>query len=242
MLAVTDEAIVLALHDYAETDLVCTFFTLDHGKIRGIAKGGRRSRKRFGGALELFARLRLTFRPKDGLARLEEAEPISVFPSIRGDLDKIAFAGYACELTDLFLPEGLRNPRFHRLLTAYLDRLESSPCELLDRRFFEMNLLNVLGYCPPLTECPSCGGDPSVHGARFSGPDLLCAPCGGSGPAVSPGTVKLLRRSLATGRFGAVEFPPRELREAGEVLDSLVASHAGKEIRSLRFLREIALA
>jgi DNA repair protein RecO (recombination protein O) len=49
------EAIVLRRFDYGESDWIVTFYTSDFGKIRGIAKGARRSQKRFANTLELFS-------------------------------------------------------------------------------------------------------------------------------------------------------------------------------------------
>ncbi len=145
MLSCRCEAIVLGMMDYREADKIVTLFTLEQGKIKGMARGAKRSVRRFGGALELFARLKLEIGIKEGLAQLHTADIVSVFPRIREDLAKIGHAGYACELTDALLPEGACNPRLFRLLTSYLEYLERFPAASSDRRFFELNLLNVLG-------------------------------------------------------------------------------------------------
>jgi len=236
------EAVVLKVTDYREADIIATLFTREHGKLRAIAPNGRKSRKRFGGALDIFARLTILIRLREGLSRIEEAAVISLSSHIREEMTKVAFAGYACELTDALLPDGMPNHRYYRLLCSWLEHLDTAPPSPADRRFFEINTLNILGYRPELGCCPVCGGPfdgttpltfhPSSHA-------LTCRGCAGAGTFVTPTVVPLLRACLATGRFGAVPFPPKELADAGTVLDNLIAAHAGRDLKSLRFMREI---
>ena len=235
------EAIVLWVADYGEADRLVTLFTLEHGKLKGLAKGAKRSLRRFGGILEPFARLTVQIAVKSGLSRLIGADAATIFPRIREDLLKIGYAGYACEATDLLLPEGLPNPRLFRLLAAYLEHLDQAPPSPSDRRFFEVNLLNILGYRPALGQCASCGINlaalPTRHAGAAGG--LLCNRCGRGNRAVSAGTVNLLEASLSTGRFGAVNFSPVELVEAGSILDPAIASHVSRPFKALAFLREM---
>lgn len=236
------EAILLGGTDYREADRIVTLFTLEHGKLKGVARGAKRSARRFGGVLEPFARLTVQLALTGGLVRIDGADAATIHPRIREDLLKIGYAGYACEAADLLLPEGLPNPRLFRLLCAYLERLDAAPPSASDRRFFEANLLNVLGYRPSLVSCASCGADlASAPAGRHAGPSggLLCGRCGRGGRAVSPGTIKLIETSLRSGRFGAVIFSPAELAEAGSILDPAIAGHVSHPLKSLAFLREI---
>lgn len=235
------EAVVLGVMNYREADRIVTLFTLEHGKIRGVARGAKRSIRRFGGALEPFARLAVQLALTGGLARIDGADVATIHPRIREDLLKISYAGYACEAADLLLPEGLPNPRLFRLLAAYLDYLDTAPAEPSDRRFFEVNLLNVLGYRPDLDACASCSADLAAAPGCHAGPSggLLCGRCGHGGRTVSALTIGLLRAALRTGRFGALLFTPDQLLEAGSILDPPLASHAGRPFKSLDFLREM---
>jgi DNA repair protein RecO (recombination protein O) len=236
------EAVVLKVTDYREADIIATLFTREHGKLRGIAPNARKSRKRFGGALDIFARLTLLIRLREGLSRIEEAAVISLSSHIREEMTKVAFAGYACELTDSLLPDGMPNHRYYRLLCAWLERLDTAPLSPADRRFFEINTLNILGYRPELDCCPVCGspfdGTSSLtfHPAAHT---LTCHGCAGAGSFVTPTVAPLLRACLATGRFGSVAFSPEELADAGTVLDNLIIAHTGKELKALRFIREV---
>jgi DNA repair protein RecO (recombination protein O) len=237
------EAIVLGAMDYRESDRIVTLFTIEHGKIEGIARGAKKSVRRFGGALEPFARLRIEVVLKEGLSSVLQTDIVSVFPKVRNDLEKIGLAGYACELTDLMLPEGMASPRLFRLLASYLEHLDSFPASSSDRRFFEMNFLNVLGYCPSLDRCALCALELD-KGARVLYPmaanGLLCTHCGRGGMPLSMETVGLLRRSLKTGRFGTISFPSGSLEEAGNFLDRALASHLQSPPKSLSFIMETA--
>jgi DNA repair protein RecO (recombination protein O) len=236
------EAIVLGAMDYREADRIVTLFTLEHGKLRGIAPGAKRSVRRFAGVCEPFARLHLQVALREGLSRVQGADLVTVFPGIRRELVKIAHGGYACELTDQLLPEGVPNPRLFRLLAAYLEHLDGAPFDPSDRRFFEMNLLNILGYRPALDQCVACGAELAGEGQlRFSvaAGGILCSHCGRDGRPVEPFTVILLGRTLRIGRFGAVSFPTAALREAGDLLDEIIAGHLVRPLKSLLFLQEL---
>ncbi len=235
------EAIVLAAMDYGESDRIVTLFTKEHGKLKGIARNAKRSRKRFGGALEVFARLRLQIVLRETLSRLQGADIVTVFPHIREDLCKIGYAGYACELVDRLVAEAQPNARLFRILAAYLEYLESAPCRADDRRFFEVNLLNILGYRPALENCPHCGiALVEAVELRFvaGNEGISCGSSSRTGREISHTTVALLNAALHTGRFGCITFPEKALVEAGDILDSLIASHLTRPLHSLSFLRE----
>ena len=236
------EAIVLGAMDYRDADKIVTLFTLEHGKVKGVARGAKRSIRRFSGCLEPFALLTVQLSLTAGLARLNGVDVATLHPRIRTDLQKIGCAGYACEAVDVLLPEGLANPRLFRLLSAYLERLDSAPPALSDRRFFQINLLNILGYRPALDDCSDCGAELTVApGGCHYGPagELLCERCGRGGRQVSRSTLLLLKTCLHTGRFGTVIFTPAESAEAGNVLDAAIACHLSRPLKSLDFLREI---
>lgn len=239
MQATDSEAIVLAAMDYGESDRIVTLLGRECGKVRVIARHGKTSRKRFSGALEVFARLQVRLVLKEGLSSLRGADIITVFPGIRRDLARIAHAGYACEVIDRLLPDALANPRLYRLLQSYLEHLDSSPAISDDLRFFQVNLLNILGYRPSLNNCSHCGA-PSDGDAFFSTfGELLCAACRGGGKGIGAETLAILGRALTTGRFGVIRFPNASLMQAGGLLDAAIASHLNRPLHSLTFINSI---
>ena len=203
------EAIVLRLTDYGEADRIVSLFTLEQGRLQGVARGARRSRKRFAGALEPFAHLKLQLQRGPGLATLVSADIVSIFPGIRAELTKIGSAAYACELVERLSPDEEANPRLFRLLYCYLETLDLAPPSPSDRRFFAVNLLKILGYQPDL----------EVRG-------------------LSGETARLLARAMQTGRFGSIVFPDPLLREADLLLNPAIDLHLDRPLRSLAFLKE----
>jgi DNA repair protein RecO (recombination protein O) len=236
------KAIVLKLSDYRESDRLVTLFTLEHGRISGIARGARRSVKRFGGALELFALLNIQMKFRHALSDLIEADIVTIHSGIRGDLGRIAHAAYASDLVANLAPEGMVNHRLFRLIAAYLDHLNANSSNNVDRRFFEMNLLNILGYRPSLDACRCCGialGADSGSSARIAGTDVVCRECGPSSREISFEALGFLSRALKTGRFGMLDCSSSSLAEVGVLLDNAIESHLDAPLRSLAFLREI---
>lgn len=235
------QAFVLTARDYGESDRIVSLFTLEHGRIRTFARRAKNSRKRFGAALESFARIEAHVRLKAGLSGLQQAELQRMYPRLRADLAGIAHALYACELVDAMTPEGHPLPRLFRLLTAFLDRLELSGAREPERRFFEINLLNVLGYRPSLESCVRCGSPFAARSALLlNGAELACHACAGQGRPLSPGALQRLRACLETGSFGLIDFPDETLTQAGLLLDEALAIHAGRQLRSLEFLQLVA--
>ena len=236
------QSFVLATINYGESDRIVSLFTLEHGRIRVFARKSRNSRKRFGAALEMFARIEAHVGLKQGLSVLRQAEVLTLFPGIRAALTKIAHALYACELVNVMTPEGHPLPRLFRLLSAYLNRLEVCEASEAERRFFEINLLNILGYRPSLEACCRCGG---LFGERDAkGQDngeFTCADCSAHGKRLSPLTLKRMLACLGTGTFGLVDFPEETLRQAGSALDDAIYVHAGRRLKSLDFIRETSL-
>jgi len=236
------QAFVLSTIDYGDSDRIVSLFTLEHGRLKGFARSAKNSRKRFGAALETFARIEAQVRVKHGLSGLQQADILSIFPQIRGDLARIALALYACELVDTLTPEGQPLPRLFRLLSVYLDRLESAPPSESDRRFFEINLLNILGYRPSLESCSRCGSPLNELGALLQEDgELACRFCSAGGQSFSPATVKLMQACMGTGTFGLITFPPELLLQAGSLLDTAIAAHSDRRLKSLEFLQSIRL-
>ncbi|HIJ88791.1 MAG TPA: DNA repair protein RecO [Desulfuromonadales bacterium] len=234
------QAFVLSNTDYGESDRIVSLFTLEHGRLKGFARGARNSHKRFGPALELFARIDLQLNHKEGLSTLRSADVITLYSGIRCELSAIAHGLYACELVECLTPEGQPLPRLYRLLASYLERLDTGQMEESDRRMFEINVLNILGYRPSLEGCCRCGAGFVGIGARIQqGGELVCRFCAATGRIMSPASLQGLKSCLATGRFGQVTLDAEALEQAALLLDESIATHAAKKLKSLDFLHQI---
>lgn len=164
-------AIVLRVMDYGEADSIVTLLTETHGKVSALARGAKKSRKRFGAALGLFGCGEATLRERRDLWLLEELHAQRGFLRLGQELGRFSHACYACELSQHLCPPHEPEPQVYALLLAFLDRLDQLP--LADRppvsplRAFELRLLDSVGLGLSLRHCASCGAE--VAGASRAG-------------------------------------------------------------------------
>jgi DNA repair protein RecO (recombination protein O) len=243
------EAIVIRLLDYGESDLIVTFCTAEFGKLRGIAKGARRSRKRFANALEPFSRLQILFSRKkpESLALIESCDVLCHFPAIRADLRKSLTASYLIDLTDQFTLEDKKNEALFGLLNAFLQLLEGGSATEGLLRFFEIRLLKLSGYDPVLDRCLVCKRPVGNQNAyRFNSGDggLLCNACRPDSPdaiPVSLGTIRTLvmGRESEIDRLGRLFLSEQSAEESRRLLAHFIRHLLGRELKSVHVLNEI---
>jgi len=242
------EAIVLRLIQYGESDLIVTFCTAEFGKLRGIAKGARRSRKRFANALEPFSRLQILFsrRRPDSLALIESCTVTSHFPGIRADLGKTLLASCLIDLTDQFMPEEKKNAALFGLLNDFLLFLDAGAASEALLSFFEIRLLRLSGYDPVLDHCLACktpvGRESSYRFTAEGG--LLCAACRPSdrdAVPVSLGTIMtlLMARELEVDRLGRLHLSEQSAQESRRLLAHFIRHLLGRDPKSVHVLNEI---
>ena len=94
-----DEAIILRTRDYRESDRLITFFSRSQGQLTGIAKGARRSKKRFVHTLEPLSHVLITYadRSSSGLVRIDASELKNGFIELRNDVTRLGYASLSCE-------------------------------------------------------------------------------------------------------------------------------------------------
>jgi DNA repair protein RecO (recombination protein O) len=243
------EAIVLRVIDYGESDRIVTFCTADFGKIRGIAKGARRSRKRFVNALEPFCCSRVHFsrRGPESLALIEGCDVLSHFSGIRSDLEKTLAASYLIDLTDQFTPEDKKNEASFFLLQDFLRCLDGTVMTDALLRFFEIRLLRISGYDPVLNHCLSCKtpiGKQAVYRFDSAKGGLtcnVCEPVSRDAIPVSLGTIRtlLLGREMEIGRLGRLLLSGQSADECRRLLAHFIRHILGRELKSVHVLNEI---
>ncbi len=185
-------AVVVRALDYGEADRIITLVAPDVGRLTGIAKGAKRSRRRFGAALELFTLVSATYfeKPAFELVRLEEAEILAGFPMIRRDLTKIAHAAYLIELAGRAVQPREPASRVFRLLVETLGAIDCEPADEGRLRAFELELLVLLGYSPELRRCARCRRARPAEGrfrVSLRAGGLLCRTCLGDDPTHGAG-------------------------------------------------------
>jgi DNA repair protein RecO (recombination protein O) len=252
------DAIVLRTIDYSETSLIVWFFTREHGRVNVIAKGARRARSPFEGALEPLVRGELLYYPRskaksDGLDTAKEFDPQDLHLGLRRDLARLHRGVYVGELlTELSEPE-VSSPESFEAAAVALARLAREPLERLEQVLVEcqLRLLGSAGLMPVLDRCARCSGPvfgDGVDEAWFAPAQggALCLPHGsgrdpaGDGAAVSAVSRPVLRRLLATALGRQVTPDPAADLGVRRLLDQFLTWHLGREVRATRWLRPVA--
>jgi DNA repair protein RecO (recombination protein O) len=190
------EAIVLRHSDWGEADRLLTLYTRQRGKTRAIAKGARKMTSRKAGHIEPFTHVTLQLAKGRDLYIVTQAETIDAYQPLREDLTLTGYASYIMELLDRFTYEDdTSNPALFRLLTESLARLSSGSDPWLVIRYYEMRLLEFLGFRPQLFECALCGREilPEDQFFSFSAGGAVCPRCAQGRRDLTPISIEALK-------------------------------------------------
>ena len=233
-----DEAVVLRTWKLGEADRIVSLHTLGNGKVRGVAKGVRRTRSKFGARLEPACHVAVQlYRGRGDLDTVTQAETIDRFASLRSDPERFARASAMLEAVDQLAPEAGGDPDRHVMLVralATLDRIDSA---LVVAGFF-LKLLALEGVQPELDSCVGCGAAGPLVAIDVDSGGVLCRDCR-QGRPVSPEALDMLRQMLG-GQLAAVLRQP-VAGAAGEVAALATAameSHLERRLRSVTVLDE----
>jgi len=152
------EAIVLRTYPMREADLLVTLFTRQEGKIRGVARSAKKSKRRFGGALEPLTYVHAFYedRERQELTRLDSCEIIESPLASEVGYPRAVALGHIAELLDELLPERESNDAVFRLTLSVLNSLRGSDV-WMSVTYFDLWLTRLMGFLPELTECIVCG-------------------------------------------------------------------------------------
>jgi DNA repair protein RecO (recombination protein O) len=255
MTHLSSPAIVLRVIEHGDHDKIITFFTLERGKVSLIAKGAKKSIRRFAGILELFSVLNLVWAHSRGrgLPILQEASVAHPFERIRTDIAKTAYASYWCELVYHWMEPGQKQPSVYKLLEYALDELNAGGLsEEILHITFQLRFMIINGFRPGLEHCSTCRtpleqfGTPSAaFDVRRGG--VLCPKCYRGKPGhlhLSKGTIKLLHWVLKAPleKLHRLRFSEQAMQESLDLLEAFVPYHLGKETKSLKFLKALKIS
>jgi DNA repair protein RecO (recombination protein O) len=242
-------AFILSSLDYGESDRIVTLFTDRYGKIKGIAKGARRSRKRFANTIELFSQTRVIFSRNraDGLFLIEDADVIDHYPNIRDDLEKTLAASYMIELTEQFAVEGKSSIKIFVLLHDFLQYLGCEKFKEEILRFFELRIMQLSGYDPVLGKCVSCHIPlDNIEKPCFSAADggIICMACNrhyADALPVARGTLKMLLmgKEMEIQKINRLNLSGQSQQESRKIMGHFIRFILGKELKSATIIQEI---
>ncbi len=152
------EAIVLRSYPVREADLLVTFFTRLEGKVHGVARAAKKSKRRFGGALEPLTYVRAYYADREPheLVRLDACEILDSPLSSAVTYPRAVALGHVAELLDELLPDRESNDPAFRLTLSVLAGLRGSEV-WLPITYFELWITRLMGYLPDLSVCMVCG-------------------------------------------------------------------------------------
>lgn len=246
----TTHAIVIRCIPYGESDRIVTFFTKNFGKLKAIAKGARRSKKRFQNALDLFTYVRLIFFDREGmgLVRAEGCDILNSFPNIREDLRKIIYGQYFLELVNEMAMEREEHLEAFELLLTFLSTLNREEPAEDYLRVFEIRMLSLFGYRPNMRGCAMCKkGMEELKESRntffsLEKGGLVCESCSKNWNNLIPlswGTARLIDEitRMDLSRMDRLKFTSQALLESRLLLPKFIAYQLGKELKSLKILK-----
>ncbi len=235
-----DEAIVLRAHKLGEADRIVTLLTRQHGRVRAVVKGVRKTTSRWGSRLEPFTRVDLQLavgRSLDVVTQAETSEPFAA--GLGADYERYTAGTVMLETADrLVTEEGEPAVQHYLLLVGGLRALtagERGPGQVLDS--YLLRSLAVAGYAPSFSHCARCGDEGPHRWFSPSAGGALCADCrvpGSASPTVA--TVEVLGGLLAGDWDVVSAADQRTLREASGLVAAYLQWHLERGLRSLEYV------
>ena len=249
--------VVLKTTPLRESDLLVVLYTATHGRVAAVARGARKSQRRFAGALQLLVlgRYQLGRRPRGDLWGLDAAEVEREWMQLAGDVFAVAHASYVAELVAALLPPEAPEPHVLDVIVALWDSIAEGGPSPAALRAVELELLDIAGHRPALDSCAACG-EQQLGGAVFDPTrgGVICRRCAASsrGANIRPidaGTLAYLQAVAAAGAPAAaraLDSDPRVSpgdRAAGrDALVGMVLSLVGKPLKSLEYIAKLGAA
>ena len=241
------DAVVLRHNDYGEADRTLTLYTRQLGKARAIAKGARKMASRKAGHIEPFTHVKLQLARGRDVLIVTQAETVDAYLPLRDDLILTSHASYMLELLDRFTyVDETENSSIFRLLTESLSRLASNHDVWLVIRYYEMRLLDHLGFRPQLVECTNCGREIKAEDQffSFSAGGVICPRCGRGLPnlqTITVDTLKYLRHFQRSSYADAsrAKPSPQVQQEAETLMQGYFTYLLERELNTPGFLKKI---
>src|SRR5258708_9070407 len=171
------EALILRTYPFHEADLLVTLFTRAEGKIRGVAKAAKRSKRRFGGALEPLTHVVAHWEEKEKqeLARLDSFDIIASPLAAELNYPRVVALSYVAEVIDQLLPDREPSDDIFRLTLSVVKHLEAGSI-WMPLTYFDLWIVRLIGLLPDLSQCVTCGATLNGSQAYFHplADGLLC--------------------------------------------------------------------
>lgn len=240
------EVVVLRHSDWGEADRLLVLFSREAGKLRAVAKGVRKMRSRKAGHLEPFTHVKLMLARGRDFWIVTQAETVNAYLPMRDDLVRTAYAAYVVELLDRFTYEEGENRALFHLLVETLDRISGLPDPFAAVRYYEIRLLDLLGFRPELNRCLGCGAEIKPEDQYFDATQggVLCPNCGQHAPGARPVSMRTLKflRHFQRSTFreaSRAELTPGVRQEMESLIAYYLTYLLERRLNTPAFLREV---
>jgi DNA repair protein RecO (recombination protein O) len=232
-----DQGIVLRSYPFGDADRVVVLLSPNHGKLRTVAKGVRKTKSRFGGRLEPFSHVDLVVYEGRNLDTITSVAMIEPFHRLRADLDRVVMAGTMVEVCDIVAQEDEPAMRLFLLLQRGLRALDMGEAHTDLATSFLLKTADIVGVAPALDTCAGCGRASGLTRFSFAAGGALCERCRTSGAyALRDGLTAYLAK-LASADVATLPEPDPELsREAMGVARRFLEYHLERRLVSLAML------
>lgn len=253
----SDLGVVLKTTPLRESDLLVSLYTQERGRVAAVARGARKSQRRFAGALQLLVlgRYQLGRRPRGDLWGLDGAEVEREWTRLSSDVIAVAHASYAAEVVGALLPPEAPDPHALELIVALWDSLADGGPSPAALRSFELALLDLAGHAPALDSCAACSGE-LAGGAVFDPTrgGAICRRCAATSRAagvrpLDDGTRSYLRAVAAAGAPAAARaldadagFSASDRAGGRDALVTMVQGLVGRPLKSLEYIAKLGAA
>lgn len=192
------EAVIIKKTKLREADVIFTLYTPHLGKIQAFAKSVRKTKSKMAGHLELLTYSQVSLARGRNLDTIIGSQTINSFVPLKSDLWLTSCGLYAIELVNQFTADSVENLALFQLLRATMEQLCRTGNRDLTLRYFELHLLNEVGYRPQLQQCVSCQKplEPVDNSFSPGSGGMLCPDCAVNHPSsysLSVNAQKVLR-------------------------------------------------
>ncbi|MEX2627196.1 MAG: DNA repair protein RecO [Ilumatobacteraceae bacterium] len=230
-----DVGVVLRTYKLRESDRIVVIHTREHGKVRAVAKGVRKTKSRFGARLEPMSHVRLLLYQGRELDIVNQAESVTSLGPLLSSLDRISQGMAVVEAVDQLSLEREPDPELYRMLVGVLGAIAEHPSPLNVAAFY-WKLLAAAGLRPVLDRCVRCGStEPEAQLVAFDLAEggVLCRSCR-TGVSISPGALALLRDILDGRLVHALAQPESPItHEVGTLATRAFEHHVERRMRTV---------
>jgi DNA repair protein RecO (recombination protein O) len=231
-----DRGVVLRTIRLGEADRIVTLVTEQHGKVRAVAKGVRRTTSKFGSRLEPLSHVALLgWQGRGDLDIINQVEVLDTHRVVREDLDRMSVAMVMLEVVDQVAQERHSNPRLYEMLVGGIAALAERNSPMVAPAFL-LKVLVLEGAAPVLDVCVSCGEEDASALVAFDLVEggVLCRGCRRGRP-LSPDGLVLLRRTLGGDLAGVLnEARSPASDEVTALATEAMEAHLDRRLRSMR--------